>query len=71
MNLFETKESRIERQRREKQEQANELFQLREYDSQIWLTFNGSLVCPSEMLSIEPVEAVKKMRELYIERESV
>lgn len=71
MNIFENKETRNLRLKKERFEQASELFQLREYDRQIWLTFNGSLVCPSEMLSIEPVEAVRKMRELYIERESV
>ena len=50
---------------------APEIFQLKEYDGQLWFTYNGGLVCPCNMLSIDPVEAVNKMRELYIQRNSV
>lgn len=50
---------------------APEIYQLKEYDGQLWLTYQGGLVCPCSMLSVDPVEAVNKMRELYIERESV
>jgi hypothetical protein len=49
---------------------APEIYQLREYDNKLWLTYQGGLVCPCDMLSMEPVEAVNKMRELYIEREN-
>ena len=47
---------------------SSELFQLREYNDEIWLTYDSHLVCPCSMLNAEPVDAIKKMRELYIER---
>ena len=45
---------------------ACELFQIAEYCGQLWLTYNGNKVCPCIMLNDSPVEAVTKMRELYI-----
>ena len=48
--------------------EAEYIYQLKEYGGEIWLTFGGSLVCPSPMLSDDPVDAVRKMRELYVQR---
>lgn len=48
--------------------EAEEVFQIKEYGGELWLTFNGSLVCPCSMLNKEPVEAIKQMRELYVKR---
>ena len=62
------KQSHAERNRRVVEDRAVGLYQLTEYGGELWLTFNGSLVCPCQMLNDEPVEAVKKMRELYISR---
>ena len=53
---------------RRSEQEADALFQIAEYDDQLWLTFGGSKVCPCDMLKDEPVEAVKKMRELYIKQ---
>ena len=61
-------QSHAERKRREVEERAAELYQLTEHGGELWLTFSGSLVCPCQMLKDGPVEAVKKMRELYIRR---
>lgn len=44
------------------------LFQITEYQNELWITFNGNLVCPCSMLNMEPVDALTKMRELYIKR---
>ena len=44
------------------------LYQLKEHGGEIWLTYDGHLVCPCTMLNVSPVEAVQKMRELYVER---
>jgi hypothetical protein len=49
-------------------EDAESRFQLQEYDGEIWLKYNNCLVCPCEMLKDAPVEAVRKMRELYVKR---
>ena len=62
-------QSHAEKKRREVEERAAELYQLTEYGGELWLTFNGSLVCPCQMLKDEPVEAVKEMREFYVKRQ--
>ena len=48
--------------------EAEEVFQVKEYGGELWVTYNGNLVCPCAMLKQEPVEAIKQMRELYVER---
>ena len=49
---------------------AEVLFQIKEKGGELWLTYSGWLVCPCSMLKEAPVDAVRKMRELYVERES-
>lgn len=49
-------------------ETASMMFQIMEYDGELWLTFSNCLVCPCSMLNVSPVEAVRKMRELYLKR---
>ena len=69
MSIFERyKQRQSEKVRRENEQKALDLYQLTEYNGEIWLTFNGCLVCPCSMLKDEAVDAVKKMRELYIKR---
>ena len=61
MSLFDKyKERRSERFRLEMEERANDLFQLTEHEGEIWLTYNGSLVCPCQMLKDAPVDASRK-----------
>ena len=50
---------------------AVSLYQVQEYQGELWLTYSGNLVCPCSMLKSEPVESVAKMRELYIKRKGV
>lgn len=59
---------RREERKDEIQRMAGELFQVAESDGKLWLTFNGNLVCPCGMLNVSPVDAVEKMRELYVNR---
>lgn len=47
---------------------ACEVFQISEHGGQLWLTFLDNLVCPCDMLKDAPVDAVTRMRELYIGR---
>lgn len=65
MNIFDYFKARSERDLAYK---ASWMFQIREHNSELWLTYgvNGALICPCSMLKGEPVEAVKQMRELYI-----
>lgn len=71
MGIFERyRLNRTEKSRQEAVETAESLFQVQEFTGELWLTFGGSLVCPCSMLKDAPVEALKKMRGLYIERNS-
>lgn len=47
---------------------ANETYNVKIHGEELWLTCNGILVCPCSMLKDDPVEAVNKMRELYVKR---
>lgn len=48
--------------------ESEEKYQVCEYGGELWLTFVGGLVCPCSMLKDDPVESLKKMRELYVKR---
>ena len=45
---------------------ANYLFQVQEYSGNLWLTYNGNLVCPMAMFVKDPIEALEAMRKLYV-----
>ena len=47
---------------------SQNLYQLREYNGEIWLTYDGHLICPGSMLKEEPVKAVTDIRKLYVDR---
>ena len=53
---------------------ANVIFQIKEYDSHMWLTCNGELVAPFTLLLMndeyvdECISLVNNIRELYVER---
>lgn len=44
------------------------IYQIEEYEGKFWLTFNGALICPTEMFVLEPLEALNDIRKLYVER---
>jgi len=48
--------------------ESEEKYQVCEYGGELWLTFVGGLVCPCSMLKDDPVESLKRMRELYVKR---
>lgn len=60
--------NRTEKSRREYEWKSCEIYQVCEYDGELWLTHNNGLVCPCSMLSAGPVNSVRKMRELYVKR---
>lgn len=47
---------------------SQELYQITEYNNELWLTFNGSLVCPMNMFTDEPIMALAKIRDHFVER---
>lgn len=69
MSIFEKfNRSQAEKKRLQVEEDAACLYQICENEGEIWLTFNNILAFPCSMLKDEPVDAIKKMRELYIKR---
>ena len=50
-------------------ERANEIFQLCEYDGEMWLTFNGNLILPTSCLKDDPLATLAHIRELFVKRE--
>lgn len=51
------------------QKEAQYIYQICECDGKLWLTFNGALVCPTEMLSgNDSVKALQEIRDLYVQR---
>lgn len=58
-----------ERKEKEVEKRAEEIYQVTEYDGELWFTYNGHLFCPCGLLSCsDVVDEVEKIRELYIKR---
>lgn len=53
------------------EQEAKVIYQIKEFDGEIWLTFNGALVCPCVLLMNEPVEALNTIRKLYVKRNTI
>ena len=69
MNIFEHINKRLRRRKeREAVRRADYIFQVQEHDGELWLTFNGCMVCPERMLSMDIVEAVAVLRRMYVNR---
>lgn len=50
------------------EEEAKEIFQLKEYESQVWLTYRGDLICPVRLIEGDTIVSLNVMRSMYIER---
>lgn len=58
-----------ERKRMERiQRRASEIFQITEYNGQLWFTCESFLYCPCAMVSYDAVDALSVLREQYIKR---
>ena len=69
MTVFERLSAKWRRKRELEIAQGAEIrYQVQENEGELWLTFNGCLVCPASMLKQPIVEAVKEMRQRYIDR---
>lgn len=47
---------------------AKQIYQIEEFDGKLWLTYNGALICPTDMFSVEALKALAEIRELYVKR---
>ena len=62
-------ESCKNRKERLTRNRASYIFQLSEYNNEIWLTYNTSLICPMSMFNGNMMEVINKIRGEYITRE--
>lgn len=49
---------------------AENIIQVREYGRELWLTYNGHLICPMAFFKESAIDVVCEIRTLYIERNS-
>ena len=61
------KESREKNAEKYVKECAKRTFQITEHNGRFWFTYNGSLFCPCDMMKDEPLVALNKLREGYID----
>ena len=60
MGIF--KEDKIGKAKQE----AEELWQIREKEEELWITFNGASVIPESLLKKPALETLKELRERYV-----
>lgn len=48
---------------------ANNLYQMKEYEGEMWLTFDDELIMPTRFVNGDPILVLRLIREAYIERE--
>jgi hypothetical protein len=46
---------------------ANDIYQISECFGKLWFTYNGFPFCPCDMMKDEPLVALNKLREGYID----
>ena len=72
MSFKEWREARKERKSLDRikdlQYEARGVFQTKEHNKELWLTYDNKLVCPISMLKMDIVEALTFMREAYVQR---
>lgn len=68
--LRKAKERRIREAMSEITHRAEELYQIREFHGELWITYNEELICPCAMLNVMPIEALRKMRVSYVTRKT-
>ena len=62
-------EQRKQRYLKKIEEEAKDIYQLREFAGELWLTYNGFLICPTEMFDGgEELQALENIRDLYVAR---
>ena len=61
----------LERKYRRVQRCAQEIFQIKEYDGELWFTHGDLLFCPCSMIHGEATEALAVMRKKYVTRNMV
>ncbi len=51
-------------------QRAEEAFQITEYGGELWFISDRCLICPCSMMKDDPLESLKELRRLFVERNS-
>lgn len=50
---------------------ANDIYQISEHLGKLWFTYEGFPFCPCDMMKDEPLVALNKLREGYVEMHTI
>lgn len=53
---------------KELEERADELYQMKEHEGEMWITFGGELIMPTRFINGDPIQVLRQIRAAYIER---
>lgn len=53
---------------KELEERAEELYQMKEHEGEMWITFGGELIMPTRFINGDPIQVLRQIRAAYIER---
>lgn len=53
---------------KELKERADELYQMKEHEGEMWITFDGELIMPTRFIDGDPIQVLRQIRAAYIER---
>lgn len=59
-------ESKRAKQAKHLKEEAEMVFQVREHNNELWITYDNNLLCPASLFNGETLDIVHKLREYYI-----
>lgn len=51
--------------------EAEEFYQIKEKDGQLWITYNGAPVIPESMLKEPALKSLLEIRELYVKSKNL
>ena len=53
---------------KELEERAEELYQMKEHEGEMWITFDGELIMPTRFIDGDPIQVLRQIRAAYVER---
>lgn len=56
------------KRKKELEERAEELYQMKEHEGEMWITFADELIMPTRFIDGDPIQVLRQIREGYIER---
>lgn len=53
---------------KELEERAEELYQMKEHEGEMWITFADELIIPTKFIDGDPIQVLRQIRAAYIIR---